>query len=154
MVKSALVTNNEIKQYIIKSPIFEYYSKQENKRIGEIIEICMYPEPFKKLLDTKVDKKNFLRILLKLSDDSFYFRDFTINYAWILFYFEDYNYINSQKLINKIQIEYIENNIFPLFNYLLTNSILGLTEYHQNIINNIDLWKMKDITIKQLFSGI
>jgi hypothetical protein len=154
MVKNAIIANNEIKQYIIKSPIFHFCSQQERKRMVEILDLCLNRDILQKILDIKMNKKNFIKILVKLSDDSFYFKDFTINYTWILFYFEDYNYINSKDYINKIQIDYIENNILPLFNYLLTNHILGLTEYHKNIINNINLWKIKYITIKQLFNGI
>ena len=154
LVKNALITNSQIKQYLLKTKMLDNFSKDESVKMLDLLAICTGFYSYTDLMKQKFDKKVFLKILMKISDDSFYFKNFSINYSWILFYYQDYDF-NNEISINKIQIDYIENSIKPLFNHLIINKMIGLIEYQDNLKKNLDFWKMnKNVNRKQFINGV
>ena len=145
---------DKIKQFLDKNRIYSTLLKEEVKKLNDTIDFCVTSTNYKILIERDVlDRKSYLKILLKLSDESYYFRSFSINYLWILMYYQDYE-ANSQIYINKIQTSYIEKYIKPLFDYLLNKKILGLLDYNRNLNSNYELWKSnKNITREQFIQG-
>ena len=146
---------DKIKEFLEKNKVYSSLLKEEVKKLNEMIDFCINSTNYKILIEREVlDRSSFIKILLKLSEESYYFRSFSINYSWILMYYQDYE-ANSHIYINKIQTSYIKNYVKPSLDYLINKKILGLYEYQKNLINNYELWSTnKNVTREEFIKGV
>ena len=155
LIKDVFLNKETINGFLERSDITSSFTPNETKRIYELLIFLQIPTNFKIIMDRgDIDKNTFLKILIKLSEDSYYFKEYSINYTWILLYYQEYD--NETNLyINKLQKNYIEQTIMPLFNYIYSKNVLGLSEYKKNLDKNFDFWKTsKNLTRKEFINGV
>lgn len=154
LVRDVLLNKESIIKFLESFDIISNFTNSEIKKIHEIIEITQQPINYKNLKNNGIDKNTFIRLLLKLSEDSYYFKEYSINYTWILLYYQQYQ-DETNLYINKMQKNYIEQTILPLFDFFCKNNILGLSEYKKNLEKNLDFWKTaKNVTRHEFINGV